>query len=140
LIDCLCVAGCRVIINTNHKKFEGTLVGKEGTVLSITSNGWVKLQVRMQQQQLMLLMKRSRTSQQRWLGQAAGVIQQQQLMLALCHSQESVSSDGWVKLQVQVQRPQLMLALSGSRARVQQQLIADAQVPDMRYAWWCYCC
>jgi hypothetical protein len=35
-----------VIINTNHKKFEGTLVGKEGTVLSITSNGWVKLQVR----------------------------------------------------------------------------------------------
>jgi hypothetical protein len=36
---------CRVIINTNHKKFEGTLVGKEGTVLSITSNGWVKLQV-----------------------------------------------------------------------------------------------
>ncbi|WIA11822.1 hypothetical protein OEZ85_011912 [Tetradesmus obliquus] len=35
----------RVIINTNHKRFEGTLVGKEGTVLSITSNGWVKLQV-----------------------------------------------------------------------------------------------
>jgi hypothetical protein len=38
-------ACCRVIINTNHKKFEGTLVGKEGNVLSITSNGWVKLQV-----------------------------------------------------------------------------------------------
>eukprot|EP00882_Tetradesmus_deserticola_P030040 GHRQ01033695.1.p1 GENE.GHRQ01033695.1~~GHRQ01033695.1.p1 ORF type:complete len:235 (+),score=94.38 GHRQ01033695.1:883-1587(+) len=35
----------RVIINTNHKKFEGTLVGKEGTVLNLTSNGWVKLQV-----------------------------------------------------------------------------------------------
>lgn len=36
----------RVIINTNHKRFEGNLIGKEGTVLSITPNGWVKLQVR----------------------------------------------------------------------------------------------
>ncbi|KAF8071060.1 hypothetical protein HT031_001142 [Scenedesmus sp. PABB004] len=35
----------RVIINTNHKKYDGYLIGKEGVVLSITSNGWVKLQV-----------------------------------------------------------------------------------------------
>eukprot|EP00879_Flechtneria_rotunda_P021501 GHRR01022661.1.p1 GENE.GHRR01022661.1~~GHRR01022661.1.p1 ORF type:complete len:383 (+),score=125.01 GHRR01022661.1:288-1436(+) len=35
----------RVVINTNQKKYDGNLVGKEGTVLQITSNGWVKLQV-----------------------------------------------------------------------------------------------
>eukprot|EP00775_Hariotina_reticulata_P004799 gene4799-5049_t len=35
----------RVVINTNHKKYDGNLVGKEGTVLNITPNGWVKLQV-----------------------------------------------------------------------------------------------
>lgn len=34
----------RVIINTNHKRYEGNLIGKEGVVLNITQNGWVKLQ------------------------------------------------------------------------------------------------
>jgi hypothetical protein len=34
-----------VVINTNHKRYEGCLIGKEGTVLSVTSNGWVKVQV-----------------------------------------------------------------------------------------------
>jgi hypothetical protein len=40
----------RVVINTNHKKYDGNLVGREGTVLSITANGWVKLQVGCQSQ------------------------------------------------------------------------------------------
>lgn len=36
----------RVVINVPHKKFEGDIVGKHGTVLSVTHNGWVKVQVR----------------------------------------------------------------------------------------------
>jgi len=28
-----------------HKKYEGDIVGKQGTVLSVTHNGWVKVQV-----------------------------------------------------------------------------------------------
>jgi hypothetical protein len=34
-----------VVINVPHKRFEGDIVGKQGTVLSVTHNGWVKVQV-----------------------------------------------------------------------------------------------
>jgi hypothetical protein len=34
------------VINVPHKKYEGEIVGKHGTVLSVTHNGWVKVQVR----------------------------------------------------------------------------------------------
>jgi hypothetical protein len=29
-----------------YKKYEGDIVGKQGTVLSVTHNGWIKVQVR----------------------------------------------------------------------------------------------
>lgn len=35
----------RVVINVPHKRFEGDTVGKQGTVLSVTHNGWIKVQV-----------------------------------------------------------------------------------------------
>lgn len=37
---------CRVVINVPYKKYEGDIVGKQGTVLSVTHNGWIKVQVR----------------------------------------------------------------------------------------------
>lgn len=40
-----CYCACSVVINVPHKKFEGDIVGKQGTVLSVTHNGWVKVQV-----------------------------------------------------------------------------------------------
>jgi hypothetical protein len=38
-----------VIINVAHKKCDVDVVGKQGTVLSVTHNGWIKVQVRHQQ-------------------------------------------------------------------------------------------
>jgi hypothetical protein len=40
------VGVCRVVINVPYKKYEGDIVGKQGTVLSVTHNGWIKVQVR----------------------------------------------------------------------------------------------
>jgi hypothetical protein len=43
---CVLLCCVRVVINVPHKRFEGDTVGKQGTVLSVTHNGWIKVQVR----------------------------------------------------------------------------------------------